>query len=99
MRDDDITKLLQEPHRLGVLIGFPDLTPLHSKWIRSMLFGTEDYTLQAHRGSFKSSCLALAISLIMVMFPTRNIIFIRGQRDGLFCPTLIHPCCAIKFVQ
>jgi len=75
--DADIRKLLREPHRLGPLVGFPDLTPLHSRWIRAMFRGRGDYTLQAHRGSFKSSCLAVAIALIMVVYSTKNIIFIR----------------------
>jgi len=30
-----------------------------------MVYGQEDYTLQAHRGSYKSSCLAVAISLLL----------------------------------
>ncbi len=65
------------PEELGRQIGFSDLTPLHGDWIRKMVWGTEDYTLQAHRGSYKSSCLAVAISLIIVIYPTRNIIFLR----------------------
>ena len=73
--------LLQEiqdrPEELGHQIGFADLTPLHGDWIRKMVWGEEDYTLQAHRGSYKSSCLAVAISLIIIFFPTRNIIFLR----------------------
>lgn len=65
------------PEELGRQIGFSDLTPLHGNWIRKMVFGTDDYTLQAHRGSYKSSCLAVAIALIIVIYPTRNIIFLR----------------------
>ncbi len=73
--------LLQEiqsrPEELGHQVGFSDLTALHGDWIRKMVWGEEDYTLQAHRGSYKSSCLAVAISLILIFFPTRNIIFLR----------------------
>ena len=65
------------PDDLGRQIGFSDLTPLHGDWIRKMVWGTEDYTLQAHRGSYKSSCLAVAIALIMVLDPKKNIIFLR----------------------
>ena len=42
-----------------------------------MINGTEDYTLQVHRGSYKSSCLAVAIALLMILRPNRNIIFLR----------------------
>ena len=75
--DEKVQLLIQHPERLGPLVGFGDLTPLHGNWIRQMVRGEEDYTLQAHRGSFKSSCLALSISLIMLLFSRRNIIFIR----------------------
>ncbi len=62
---------------VGKEVGFKDLTPLHGEWIHEMVFGEGDYTLQAHRGSYKSSCLAVAIALILLMNPKRNIIFIR----------------------
>ena len=65
------------PENVGRQLGFKDLTPLHGDWIREMVFGDGDYTLQAHRGSYKSSCLAVAISLMLVIYPNRNIIFIR----------------------
>ena len=65
------------PEIVGRAVGFSDMTSLHGDWIRTMAFGDGDFTLQAHRGSFKSSCLAVAISLILITFPDRNIIFIR----------------------
>ncbi len=65
------------PEVLGRETGFRDLTPLHGEWIREMVFGEGDYTLQAHRGSYKSSCLAVAIALMLILYPTRNILFIR----------------------
>ena len=74
---NDSAFLLEHPEEIGKLVGFSDLTPLHGEWIREMVYGSGDYTLQAHRGSYKSSCLAVAISLILVLFPDRNIIFIR----------------------
>ena len=70
-------QIRQHPDIIGRQVGFHDLTPLHGEWIREMVFGQGDYTLQAHRGSYKSSCLAVAISLILIIYPTRNIIFIR----------------------
>ena len=68
---------VERPEILGRAVGFADMTSLHGKWIRTMAFGDGDFTLQAHRGSFKSSCLAVAIALILISFPERNIIFIR----------------------
>lgn len=69
--------LLEHPHIIGQMVGFKDMTDLHSEWIREMVMGEEDYSLQAHRGAFKSSALAVGLSLIMVLFPTRNTIFLR----------------------
>ena len=67
----------ERPEKIGREMGFKDLRKLHGKWIKKMVFGTKDYTLQAHRGSFKSSCLAVAISILLVYYPERNIIFLR----------------------
>ena len=72
-----VQEIQDKPEELGHQIGFADLTPLHGEWIHKMVWGEGDYTLQAHRGSYKSSCLAVAISLILIFFPTRNIIFLR----------------------
>lgn len=72
-----VKDLLKHPEKIGIKVGFRDLTPLHGEWIREIVFGTGDYTLQAHRGSYKSSSLAVAISLIIVLDPTHNIIFLR----------------------
>lgn len=59
-------------------IGFKDVKPYpHNEWLNEVVFGKGDYTLMAHRGSYKSSCLSVAIALIMVLFPWLNIIFLR----------------------
>mgnify|MGYP007122048614 FL=1 len=80
-QDDKIQKvilhILKEPDDLGRRVGFKDLTSLHREWIREMIDGEGDYTLQAHRGSYKSSCLAVAIAILMILKPKRNIIFLR----------------------
>lgn len=75
---DEIAKLIyNHPERIGIAAGFKDLKPIHGEWIREMVFGDGDYTLLAHRGGYKSSCLAVAIGLLMVFQPTDNIIFLR----------------------
>ncbi len=66
--DEKIQDLLDNPDEIGRRIGFKDLTKdLHGEWIKEMVYGLPDYTLQAHRGSYKSSCLAVAISLLLVI--------------------------------
>ncbi|MCD8208501.1 MAG: hypothetical protein LUD72_11230 [Bacteroidales bacterium] len=73
--------IYDEPERIGHLVGFKDLTELHGKWIRAFLFGEEDVTLLAHRGSYKTSCLSLFLALHAVLFPEKNVMFFR-KTDG-----------------
>lgn len=71
-------KLIQEkPVLIGNWVGFPDLVELHNEWLKTFLFATDDQTLLAHRGSYKTTDLAVAISLLMVLFPNKTIIFLR----------------------
>ena len=75
------TKLLDliknEPVKIGQLLGFEDLTDIHNEWLKKMIFERVDITLLAHRGSYKTTCLSVAIALIMILFPNKNIIFLR----------------------
>lgn len=78
MGPDAILRALRaHPERLGRAVGFPDLAPLHGEWMREMAFGRGDYTLLAHRAAYKSSCLAVAIALRLLLYPLENIIFLR----------------------
>ena len=72
-----VMEILKNPERIGHAAGFRDMTGLHGQWIREIVFGTGDFTLQAHRGSYKSSSLAVAIALIMLLDTRHNIIFLR----------------------
>lgn len=66
-----------EPVKFGHWTGFTDLIDIHNEWIKSFLFKKDDQTLLAHRGSYKTTCLAIAIALLIVLFPNLNIIFFR----------------------
>lgn len=72
-----VRAIYKHPEKVGISVGFNDLTEIHGEWIREMVWGDGDYTLMAHRAAYKSSCLAVAISLMMVFYPTKNIIFLR----------------------
>lgn len=75
--------LYEEPYKIGQWSGFTDLTPLNNEWIRDMLYATDDETILAHRGSYKTTCLSIAIALHMVLFPLKNIIFLRKTDDDV----------------
>ena len=66
------------PAAVGRMVGFRDLTDdLHGKWMQHILYGTEDYTLQAHRLSYKSSCLSVALAMWCVLHHGENALFMR----------------------
>lgn len=70
--------LIADPVRLGAALGYDGFRyGLHDRWIRRMVGGTEDMTLQAHRGSYKTTCLCVAIALMMIRYRDKNIIFLR----------------------
>ena len=71
-------ELIKNPVAIGWALGYKDLRPeLHGKWIKEMVTNDEDMTLQAHRNSFKTTCLCIAIALLMVLKRMENIIFLR----------------------
>ena len=70
--------LINDPVRLGWELGYTDLRRgIHDRWIRRMVKGEQDFTLQAHRGSYKTTCLCIAISLLIIKQRHQNIIFLR----------------------
>lgn len=70
--------LLNDPIALGRVLGYEDFRKgLHDVWIRRMISPGEDMTLQAHRGSYKTTCLCIAIALMMIRYRDKNIIFLR----------------------
>ena len=72
-----VTFLLNEPYKFGHMLGFKDLGELHNHWIREMLTAREDRTLQAHRNSYKTTCVSIALALIMILLPNKRTLFCR----------------------
>ena len=83
MVNDWLSVLKNSPIAFGLETGFDDLRPIHNDWIKKFLYNTEDMTLQAHRGSYKTTCLAIAMGLMIVIFPDKNIIFLRKADDDV----------------
>ena len=79
MTDGEIAKqLLSRPDVIGHALGFTDLREdLHGGWIKKLTTASEDMTLLAHRGSYKTTCVIISIALRMLWHPECNIIFIR----------------------
>ena len=67
-----------KPYKIAQAVGFNDVAENpHNEWMQEIIFGKTDYTLMAHRGSYKSSCLSVCIALIMLIRPNINILFFR----------------------
>ena len=82
-RDEALHLLLREPAQVGRWCAYPLLTDaLHGRWLRSLIGGTEDRTLMAHRGSYKTTCPSLAIAVLMLIRPSANILFFRKTTAG-----------------
>ena len=76
--------LLTRPAQVARLCGLDRLTDgLHGAWMREMLLGTEDMTLLAHRGSFKTTCLSFTMAAMLMAFPRRNILFMRKTDEDV----------------
>ena len=76
-REAAIAILLNEPVKIGYAVGFDKLTALHNRWIIEMIRGTQDKTLQAHRGSYKTTCVSIALACIFVLLPNKKTLFLR----------------------
>lgn len=76
-REDYIRVFREEPARVGHMVGFPDLKPLHNEWMKEMLYGGEDMTLLAHRLSYKTTCVSIVLAIYIALLPRISTLFMR----------------------
>ena len=76
-REQAVEFLKQKPYKLGHLLGFDKLTELHNGWIVDMVRGRGDKTLQSHRGSYKTTCVSIALAIIIILLPSCRTLFMR----------------------
>ncbi|MBP3636886.1 MAG: hypothetical protein J6K13_04940 [Clostridia bacterium] len=82
MDRDALSLMVHRPAQVARWCGSKLLTDdLHGAWMQKMLLGREDMTLLAHRGSYKTTCLAAAMAISMCVYPMRNMLFMR-KTDG-----------------
>lgn len=72
-----IRDLKARPDNYLRLMGFGRKSPVYREWMRIMVFGKEDETIQAFRGSGKTTCVAGSLALIMVLYPNLRVAFMR----------------------
>lgn len=77
-REAALTLLYEYPATFGYNVGFTLLTEeLHGPWIVSMTGDGPDATLQAHRGSYKTTCVAVAMAINIIVRPNERVAFMR----------------------
>lgn len=74
---DVIRSLKDHPVKYAYLMGFDRLNHTHNEWLRRILFGCGDWTLQAFRGSYKTTTVSVALSLLLILRPNLRIAFMR----------------------
>ena len=82
-RQEAVNFLCRFPERFGRMVGFTKLKDIHGRWMRKMLSGKGDMTLQGHRGSFKTTCLSIVLVLILILLPNKKTLFARKTDDDV----------------
>ena len=72
---------LTNPERLGHILGYKKLTPVHGQWIKIFLQYKKFDVLQAHRGSYKTTCGVVAMILLFLCFPNMRLLIVRKTGD------------------
>ena len=75
--------LRDQPVKYAHLLGFNKLEAIHNDWIKEMVLGKDDYTLEAHRGSYKTTCVSIAIAEQMLLLPSLRTLFMRKTDDDV----------------
>lgn len=78
-----LQKIKTNPVFIGQKLGFNKLTPLHNEWITDMIRRGPDETLQAHRGSYKTTCLTVAMPIICLVYPNDKTLFMRKTNTDI----------------
>jgi hypothetical protein len=79
----DIKKIKEYPHRLGNALGYTKLTDIHSEWIKKAWRNKNEYVLQAHRNSYKTTAV-LVVGAIWYLFfnPDVTVLIVRKEYEG-----------------
>lgn len=82
-RQQAIDFLLNRPADYAKMLGFSKLGSLHNRWIQDMVRGRKDKTLQASRGTYKTTCVSVSLAETMLLLPNLRLLFIRKTDDDV----------------
>jgi hypothetical protein len=84
MNSETLEKILSRPTLYARSLGYTKLIPeLHDEWIRMFMLSSEDFTLQAHRESYKTTCVIVALTLLMVLKPNESNLLLRKDQSSV----------------
>lgn len=76
-REEAVKYLINNPVGFANMLGFTKLGNLHNEWLREMICGREDETLQSSRGTYKTTAVSVALAEIMILLPNYRSMFMR----------------------
>lgn len=76
-RQQAVDFLVNRPAEFAHMLGFTKLGDIHNQWINDMVTGREDKTLQASRETYKTTCVSISLSLIIILLPKLRVMFMR----------------------
>ena len=82
-REQAVKFLITHPAKFAHLLGFTKLGDIHNKWIIDMVKGKDDKTLEASRGTYKTTCVSFALALIIMLLPNLRTLFMRKTDDDI----------------
>lgn len=81
---DRLKQIIDNPIPFSHVLGYTKLREdIHKDWIKTMFALKQNGTLQAHRGSYKTTCLIIALTLWVIAKPKENIIFLRKSQEDV----------------
>lgn len=82
-REQALEFMLYNPVKYAHMLGFDKLESLHNDWIVDMVRGKDDESLMAHRGSYKTTCVSVALAEIIALLPRLRTMFMRKTDDDV----------------
>ena len=76
-RKQAIDFLINNPVKYAHMLGFTKLKQFHNDWIKKMIQSKDDKTLEASRGSYKTTCVSIALALVIILLPNKRTLFMR----------------------
>lgn len=74
---DVIKGLKEHPEKYLYMMGFTHQSEAYHRWMREMVFGKNDHSIQAFRGSGKTTCVSASLAMLMFLYPNLRIAFMR----------------------